>query len=201
MGEPAGHRPAPASPVAVALRRTLRAQRVLCAARGDEVRDALVQQADARRELGGLVRFARQINRIELPDLAQRCGVTSRVLARFELGQRWCEQLADALVTQLTDGDDAPVTTSGSAPAVSGETETPVGTMTVADVREALGAVRGFVRQSDHVAAHSAQFELYRDVLAAIAQGTCDAPARCAREALKLEFQRSRWLTAESSRP
>ena len=184
-----------------ALQRTLRDHRILCTAGSVELRDVLVRQAEARREFCSLVRFVREINRIGLRDLARRCAVTPKLLSRFELGHQWSDTLADTLVTYLAGADEQAPAAPNDAPDACREIDPLVRLLGVADVREALRSIQRFVSQSDYVAAHSAECDLYRDVLAAIAQGTCDQPARCAREALTPQLQRSRLLTPARARP
>jgi hypothetical protein len=71
-----------------------------------------------------------------------------------------------------------------------GGTDT-VKTMTAATVRERLAKIRQLA--VDPEAAHSAEDDLYTDLLRAIANGKCEDPAKCAKLALtsrKLRFDR-----------
>lgn len=64
--------------------------------------------------------------------------------------------------------------------------------LSVNDVRSRLRAICQLVSQS-HEVAHIAEDALHADVLAAIAQGTCEDPKACAQEALRtaeIKFQR-----------
>jgi len=55
--------------------------------------------------------------------------------------------------------------------------------MTVKDIREQIELIRGSM--NDPEVAHSTEDGLYRQVLQSIADGTCENPVECAKEALK----------------
>ena len=64
--------------------------------------------------------------------------------------------------------------------------------LTVKDVIERVQKI--FDIRGDDEMAHIHEEDLYLDVLKAIAEGKCDNPAACAREAVKTdEIQFSRW--------
>lgn len=64
--------------------------------------------------------------------------------------------------------------------------------MTVEEVKARVAEIEAV--KSDDEGAHSMEDELHQDVLQAIADGTADDPAGCAREALKThEIDFCRW--------
>ena len=65
--------------------------------------------------------------------------------------------------------------------------------MNVEDVRKKVAEISA-VSDEDDEQAHLSEDELYQEVMEAIANGECDDPAGCAKEALKtLDIDFSRW--------
>lgn len=68
-----------------------------------------------------------------------------------------------------------------------------VGITTVADVQASLKRIYELATFQSHEVAHIAEDQLHAEVLAAIADGTCDDPKACAKTALmseRITFQR-----------
>lgn len=63
----------------------------------------------------------------------------------------------------------------------------PVLSITVADVTNSLKRIQELALFHSHEVAHIAEDQLHAEVLAAIADGTCDDPKACAKAALLTE--------------
>lgn len=65
--------------------------------------------------------------------------------------------------------------------------------LTLAQVQASLQRILDLSRAESHEVAHIAEDQLFAEVLAAIAEGTCDDPQACARAALTsawIQFER-----------